>query len=137
MRSSRLVASVLMAVCATAIGCGGGPEMPPAYPVTGKVTVQGAPLGGYLITFIPANGVGGASTNIGSDGSYSLSTLDGRPGCTLGKFKVVIKPGAEASMAAMMKMKPGAKTPPKAERSEEHTSELQSRTSISYAVFCL
>lgn len=114
MHLSRAVASVLVTVFVTVIGCSGGVELPPAYRVTGKVTVQGAPLEGYLITFIPANGVGGGSTTIGSDGSYSLSTLDGRPGCTLGKFKVVIRPGTEASKAAMMNMTPGAKTPPKA-----------------------
>src|SRR5213594_226095 len=32
---------------------------------------------------------------------------------------------------------PSAPTGPSASRSEEHTSELQSRTLISYAVFCL
>lgn len=113
MQLSRIVASVLIAVCATTIGCGGGPDLPPAYPVTGKVTVQGAPLAGYLISFVPQKGDGGASATVGSDGSYSLSTFDGRPGCTLGKYKVVLNPGLEAAQAAMKNVMSGAKGPPK------------------------
>src|SRR6059058_6272509 len=34
-------------------------------------------------------------------------------------------------------IRPGAQSPPRMRRSEEHTSELQSRNDISYAVFCL
>src|ERR1044071_6383222 len=33
--------------------------------------------------------------------------------------------------------RPGSPSPPARARSEEHTSELQSRVDISYAVFCL
>src|ERR1043166_10308627 len=33
--------------------------------------------------------------------------------------------------------RPGCRSAPRCDRSEEHTSELQSRFGISYAVFCL
>ncbi len=106
MHLSPAAAFVLIAACATGIGCGGGSEVP-AYSVTGKVTVQGAPLGGYRISFVSAQGVGGASATLDSDGSYSLQTLDGRRGCTLGKYKIVLIPGAEQAQAAMMNMQEG------------------------------
>ena len=115
MQLSRVVAAVLIAICATAIGCGGGPDLPRAYPAKGKVTVQGAPLSGYLISFVSSDGKSGASAYVGSDGTYSLETLDGRPGCEAGKYKVVIRPGTEAAQAAMKNVMLGAKGPPKAE----------------------
>lgn len=115
MHLSRIVASILIAVCAAAVGCGGGPDLPPAYPTKGKVTVQGAPLSGYLVSFVSSDGKSGASAYVGADGSYSLETLDGRPGCEAGKYKIVIRPGTEAAQAAMKNMMSGAKGPPKME----------------------
>ena len=111
MHLSRAVASVLIALCATAIGCGGGADLPPIYPVKGKITLQGSPLSNYIVSFVPDKGDIGGSGNLGSDGSYSLSTVDGRPGCTLGKFKVVLRPRMDLDSAqeAMKNMKPLSK----------------------------
>ena len=111
MNSSRVISLVLITMCATTIGCGGDPALPPVYPVTGKVTLQGAPLGEYGISFVSAGGDATASAVLGADGSYSLTTLDGRIGCTLGKYKVVIRPkvGPDAAMDAMKNMKPLSK----------------------------
>lgn len=113
---SRAVASVLIAICATSIGCGGGSDLPRAYPVTGKVTLQGAPLSDCGISFVPAEGGdAGASAILGSDGSYSLLTADGRPGCPLGKYKVVLRPKVDpqAAQEAMKNMQPLSKGLPK------------------------
>ena len=113
MRLSCAVASILIAVCAvTIVGCGGGSDLPPAYSVTGKVTLQGAPLGDYGISFVPAKGGdAGGSAILGSDGSYSLMTSDGRPGCPLGKYKIVLRPNVDpkAAQEAMKNMKPLSK----------------------------
>lgn len=111
MHLSRAVAFALIAVCVTNIGCGGGSDLPPVYPVKGKVTLQGGPLSDYILSFIPEKGDIGASANLGSDGSYSLSTVDGRPGCTAGKFKVVLRPkmDQDSAQAAMKNMKPLSK----------------------------
>lgn len=109
----RLMTLVLFSFCVA--GCGGGVDLPKAYPVTGKVTAQGAPLSGYLVSFIATDGKGGATAYAKPDGAYSLETLDGRPGCQPGKYKVVIRPGAEAMQEAMKSVKPGLKTTPKLE----------------------
>ena len=115
MLSYRIVPATVVVLCLAAVGCGGGVDLPPAYSVKGTVTLAGAPLSGYLITFVATDGKGGGSATTGSDGAYSLETLDGRPGCQVGKYKVVIRPGAEAMQAAMKNVKPGAKSMPKVE----------------------
>lgn len=86
------------------VGCSGAPEKPKVYAVTGKVTVQGAPLEGALISFVPVGAGDGASATLASGGSYTLMALDGRPGCPPGKYKVVLRPSAEAMQAAMKGM---------------------------------
>lgn len=100
--------------CLVLVGCSGAPPKPDAYPVTGKVTVEGKPLAGHLVSFVSTSTGEGSSATTDSNGAYTLSTLDGRPGCVPGKYKVVIKPGAEATMAAMKNMKPGMTAPPTA-----------------------
>jgi hypothetical protein len=100
-------------ICLVLVGCSGAPPKADAYPVTGKVSAGGKPLAGYLITFVPSTaGNEASSATTDSNGAYTLATLDGRPGCVPGKYKVVIKPGAEATMAAMKNMKPGMSGPP-------------------------
>lgn len=115
MHLSHAVVSALIAVCVTAIGCGGGSDLPPTYSVKGKVTLSGSPLSDYIVSFVSAKGDSGASAVLGSDGSYSLSTDDGRPGCTVGKYKIVLRPKNEpdAAMAAMKNMQPLSKGLPK------------------------
>ncbi|MBL4884819.1 MAG: carboxypeptidase regulatory-like domain-containing protein [Planctomycetaceae bacterium] len=76
------------------IGCGGGSneELVDVVPVTGKITLNGEPLKGAAITFMPQDeGMGrpcfGATDD---DGAYVIKTQDGRKGCPVGKFKVII-----------------------------------------------
>jgi len=114
MLTDRVVPAAIAIFCLALIGCGDS-DLPPAYSVKGKVTVQGTPLSGYLVSFVPTDGNGGASAKTGSDGGYSLETLDGRPGCQLGKYKVVIRPGIDAIQEAMKNVKPSAKSMPNPE----------------------
>ncbi len=89
-------------------GCGeSAPEKAKVFPVSGKVTVGGAPLDGYMIIFGSTTTGDGASATTKSDGTYTLAVSDGRPGCVPGKYKVVIKPGAAAMQAAMANVGPG------------------------------
>lgn len=113
MYSFRLISLAIISLCVA--GCGGGIDLPPAYPVTGKVTVQGTPLSGYLVSFVASDGKGGAAAYVGTDGAYSMETLDGRPGCEAGKYKVVIRPGKDAMQEAMKNIKPSSKGMPKPE----------------------
>lgn len=87
-----LIALAFMMVAV--IGCGGGSSEPlvDVVAVSGKVTLNGEPLSGAGITFIPQ----GAGTGrpcygaTGDDGAYVLKTQDGREGCPVGKCKVII-----------------------------------------------
>lgn len=91
--------SGLLLVLLLLTGCGPAPVK--IVPVTGKITIQGAPLPWGTITLIPDTTKGNSSTlqpygTISADGSYSLTT-DGKPGAPLGAYVVTIsaaKPSA-------------------------------------------
>ena len=90
-------------------GCSGEPAKDKVFAVTGKVTAAGGSVDGALISFSPVGGGDGASATIGAGGVYTLLALDGRSGCPAGKFKVVLRPGAQATQDAMKNMSgPGA-----------------------------
>src|SRR5258708_12464031 len=89
----------LPAVCAVAAlvlgiaGCNAGPKSTvPLVPASGKVTLDGAPLGEAVLEFIPVgetHGQGGnARTN--PDGGYTAATPFGEPGLAAGAYMVVI-----------------------------------------------
>ncbi|MEK6260406.1 MAG: hypothetical protein AABP62_17440 [Planctomycetota bacterium] len=69
--------------------------------VTGKVTVEGKPLSGCTIVFVPVGAGSSASGLIGSDGSYKLATDGGREGAMAGKYKVQFTPGPEMQQKMM------------------------------------
>lgn len=94
-------------VAAVIAGCGGGAvDRPSAYPVTGKVTGGSGSLEGVTIVFNPND----ASTNtsatgtIKADGSFELTTGDGRIGAEVGFYKVTLAVGADAIQEQMKKM---------------------------------
>src|SRR3546814_655051 len=65
---------------------------------------------------------------------HKEGTLSSRPSDRLARARYLIEAGQVESALAEVRRLPGA---PRADRSEEHTSELQSLMRISYAVFCL
>ncbi len=75
-------------------GCGGGPELPPMAPVSGKVTLNGTPLTRGTVQFVPdkSQGTQGppALGMIGPDGRYSLKTA-GVEGAIVGHHKVRVE----------------------------------------------
>jgi hypothetical protein len=76
------------------VGC--GPEQKtavPLFPVHGTVTLDGKPLAGADLRFIPEGetpGQGGAARTA-PDGTYTLSTPLGEPGAPAGDYRVVIE----------------------------------------------
>lgn len=86
---------ILCAAAVLAAGCGdGGPVL---VPVHGRVTLDGRPLAGKTLKFVPAPGTpglgAGATTN--AEGSYTLlSTKPGAtrdmPGTPAGAYRVVV-----------------------------------------------
>lgn len=88
--------SLWTVVLAVISGCSGsdvdeaadGPDFSNLVPVSGVITLNGAPLPGAVVTFLPAQwspGVG--ETN--EKGEYSVSS-SGRPGLSPGEYKVAI-----------------------------------------------
>jgi hypothetical protein len=68
-------------------GCGDSPV-----PVRGTVTLDGTPVAGALVLFLPEGGTGRqASGQTGSDGSFQLTTSSSNDGALRGKYKVVVQ----------------------------------------------
>jgi len=79
----------LSPLLAFAIGCGSGPKL---VPVTGVVTLNGKPLGGAVIQFLPDPATGEVYTAedlTGPEGNYKAQTK-GRSGVVPGKYRVVV-----------------------------------------------
>ena len=76
-------------------GCGVDANRPRVVPVSGKVSQKGKPLTAGEIVFIPAGGANGsgghiATGQIGSDGTYRLTTFNTGDGAVLGTHKVTV-----------------------------------------------
>jgi len=87
-----------------AAGCGGG-----LTPVSGKVTYQGKPVTGGSLVFSPIATAGekepgkSGSADIGSDGSFSVSTNKPGDGLRPGKYRVIFN----SPQLPPMELKPG------------------------------
>lgn len=91
----RPLSFVFVLLLATLVGC--GPPPPQTIPVTGVVTLDGAPCADALVTFIPieeTKGNGGAGYT-DAEGKFTARLHDGQtgqgpPGLLPGKYKVLI-----------------------------------------------
>src|SRR5262245_1223682 len=74
-------------------GCGRkGPNLPPQYPVSGTIMLDGKPLAGAGIMFLPRGETRGTGAFAMTDaaGKYSLKTDYGGPGAPDGEYAVTI-----------------------------------------------
>lgn len=88
MRKARSWAA--LAAVAVVSGCGTGP-----YPVSGVITLDGKPLPGAYVTFLPTTKagteIGSSYGRTGPDGRYTLTTVQkDRPGVGQGEHKVTV-----------------------------------------------
>jgi hypothetical protein len=108
----------LLAAVATLPGC--GPSGPRLEPVSGKVTLDGAPLKSGTVTLVADESkgtkqVGSSSGAIGSDGTYRITT-DGKDGAPPGWYKVVVitmGPGMGQMQTGPLTTTGGVAPPPK------------------------
>src|SRR5262245_22408109 len=99
----RLWAGVCACGLLTAVGCGGIRVVP----VAGKVTLNGKPLTGAVISFSPDKAEGNnqrvsSTGRIGGDGQYEICTDDGakvRKGAPLGWYKITFLTGLPGAPA--------------------------------------
>lgn len=88
----RLLAGVACSLGLAAAGCGGGnPDMPELVPAGGKVTMDGTPLAGAQVTFVPAGATPGndAGGRTDEEGRYEIESRHGT-GAPVGQYRVVI-----------------------------------------------
>ena len=76
-------------------GCAKSGELPTA-PVTGKVTYKGKPVPNGTVMFVPEKGPA-ATGEIGTDGTYTLTTYSKNDGAVLGKHKIAVTALADMS----------------------------------------
>ncbi|WP_428305885.1 carboxypeptidase-like regulatory domain-containing protein [Lacipirellula sp.] len=89
---------VALLILAVAVGCGSGSSEPVTYPVTGKVTIGGAPVAGADVTFVPQSadlGIGGATAQTGPDGSFNVKVMydlgkSSKEGLPAGDYRVFV-----------------------------------------------
>ena len=73
------------------VGC--GDSGPPVVPVSGKVTLDGKPLSGASVTFVPAGeaaGTFGGSATTDGEGAYTLLNTKGAKGVSPGDYRVTV-----------------------------------------------
>ncbi len=94
-RMAMVLGMSLGALVFTSTGCGSGVKRPEMGKVHGTVTYKGAPVASGLITFFLVEGKSGeagqpAISELGSDGSFELTTFDTGDGAVLGQHKAVV-----------------------------------------------
>jgi len=130
----RLMTTTLLLAAFSLVGC--GPRGPHLAEVTGIVRLDGEPLPGAQLTFVPAEP--GGSTAYGhsdEDGFYRLKFSRDSTGALPGTYKVVVelpnRGEAEALRASGITVPPeGVKLPKKYQKPGELTVEVDSRGSI-------
>jgi carboxypeptidase family protein len=88
-RPGTLTVSILATAGIVLTGCSSS-SRPPTYPVTGTVTLQGKPLAGAAITFVPTGEGEAASAITDSDGKYALTTWEAGDGARPGEYRVKV-----------------------------------------------
>lgn len=113
-----------LVVCLT-VGCG-GPSGPELTSVSGTVRLDGAPLPGADILFIPENG-SPSSGATDENGQYYLRYSVSRDGAMLGKHRVRISTYRAAHLDAEGNRVPGSpeKLPPEYNRDSTLTKEVK------------
>jgi hypothetical protein len=113
---SRIVAAISLLLAAALVGCGGSRTSA----VVGVVLLDGKPLEGAAIQFVPQGTGRDATGETDKNGEFTMSTYEPRDGVVPGDYKVVIAPpvakadptpyaSAEEAMAAAAKAPPPKK----------------------------
>jgi hypothetical protein len=94
MRLQFVALAVGALVLSLAAGCGGGgkADLPKLVPVSGTVTLDGKPLAGAMVSFIPTGATPGRSMfygATGADGRYELVYDEKHKGAPEGQFMVL------------------------------------------------
>ncbi|QDV34475.1 carboxypeptidase-like regulatory domain-containing protein [Tautonia plasticadhaerens] len=85
----RLSVTVSVIVALIVAGCGGGPKL---VPVSGVVTLDGEPLEGATLSFVPAAGnvLATAGSDVSGPNGNFMMTYKGRNGLSPGTYRVLV-----------------------------------------------
>lgn len=81
---------IILLAFTTMGGCGKSSLLDGVVPVSGKVTYQGQPVDGAIVTFIPLGTQRAATGRTDASGLYRLSTLEADDGAMPGDYQVTI-----------------------------------------------
>lgn len=130
MRTSSVLFSIAMLALLMA-GCGPSADLPEVVPVSGTVTLDGEPLSGATVVFIPTGSTAGRAAQGGTDatGRYELSSGE-QKGAPAGEFKVVVQKwvmpdGSDFKGGEMSPLEAGAQEKLPARYSSEEATELK------------
>ena len=88
--NSRTVATISLLIAAALVGCGGSRTSP----VTGTVLLDGKPLVGAMVQFVPQGTGRDATGETDKSGNFTMSTFQPKDGVVQGEYKVMIAPPA-------------------------------------------
>src|SRR6476620_3867291 len=118
-----LAVSILVAAAIVLTGC---PNSRPAtYRETGTVTMQGKPVAGAVITFVPTSHEGQAASAItDSEGKYALTTWQAGDGARPGEYRVKVSKKEQKIYVEKKTAPPPAKSLVPSKYLDESTSGL-------------
>lgn len=90
MLSRKLVYLLGFAAVVAFVGCSGGAGHPDTVKVTGKITYNGAPVAGALVSFAPEGEGYAASGRTDASGNFTLTSFESGDGAVPGKYKVTV-----------------------------------------------
>jgi hypothetical protein len=112
MKTLRNLLCGLSFCCLSLVGCGGTPG-PELGEVTGKVLLDGEPVVGATLTFIPEGPNGSPSYGkTDANGVYTLNFTNVKSGAMIGRHEVSVESGKQLSKADIEDLKAAGETVP-------------------------
>lgn len=120
-----------LAVLALVSLAGCGESNPPTFPVSGTVTLDGKPVEGAAVLFIPFDGTGqAASARSDASGNYKLTTFTADDGAMAGNYKIKVTKfdtpdGGMSPYGAPAETPPASSGPAKKMTEEEERARME------------
>ena len=90
MSNPRGLSLICSSVVVLSFGGCGGREYPPTYETSGVITLDGKPVGGVTVSFLPQDGQQPANGKTDDNGHYRLTSFSRNDGAMAGNFAIVM-----------------------------------------------
>ena len=84
---------LLLVLCCVVLGCGKKAKLTGLYPMKGKLTLNGEPVEGALVTLVPLSFTGdalAASGETDAEGAFKVQTMDPGDGAFPGEYFITV-----------------------------------------------